>query len=137
MDLTLDQRIDKAHAEAERVEDNARQLEARRKHPICNWLLIERHQHQLALEKILDFRDASPDPMASGLPPAAIEWFWKTELPRLAKDRGIRIQIEERIDDLSTQESNSIRQNLPREQVQAMQKEKLKLELILAKFIKL
>jgi hypothetical protein len=29
MDLTLDQRIDKAHAEAERVEDNVRQLEAR------------------------------------------------------------------------------------------------------------
>jgi phage shock protein A len=29
MDLTLDQQIDKAHAEAEKVEDNARQLEAR------------------------------------------------------------------------------------------------------------
>ena len=47
-----------------------------RKHPVANWLLLPAHETRRALEKVLDIRDKSDDPLASGLPPAAIEWFY-------------------------------------------------------------
>jgi hypothetical protein len=109
----------------------------REKHPCADWLYLSPNDHQAALVRLMPICDKSTNPLASGLPQEAIKWFWRTELPRLAKDRGVRLQIEKRIDDLSTQESNSVGKNLPREYVQSMQKEKLKLELILAKFINL
>ena len=47
-----------------------------RKHPVANWLRLPAHETRRALDKVLDIRDKSDDPLASGLPPAAIEWFY-------------------------------------------------------------
>ena len=74
-----------------------------RKHPICNWLLMPPHEQRRALDKVLDFRDKSADPMASGMPPAAIQWFYSEELPRLCTRPDIKIQVEARIQELLQQ----------------------------------
>jgi hypothetical protein len=44
--------------------------------------------------------------MASGLPPAAERWFYEEELPRLVTRPEVRRQVEERIDELVTQQSD-------------------------------
>jgi hypothetical protein len=44
--------------------------------------------------------------MASGLPPAAERWFYEEELPRLVTRPKVRRQVEERIDELVTQQSD-------------------------------
>jgi len=77
-----------------------------RKHPIANWLLLPPHEQRRALDKVLVLRDQSDDPMASGLPEAAVEWFWESELPRLIARPEVRRQVEERIDDLVSQQSD-------------------------------
>lgn len=77
-----------------------------RKHPIANWLLLPPVEQRRALDKVMQFRDAAPDPMASGLPPAAERWFWDEELPRLVTRPEVRRQVEERIDELVTQQSD-------------------------------
>jgi len=48
----------------------------------------------------LQFRDTSPDPMASGLPEAAVAWFWTEELPRLLSRPDVRQQALERLQEL-------------------------------------
>ena len=65
-------------------------------HPVCNWVRIEPHEHRKALDKVLQLRDESDDPMASGMPPAAQEWFWTEELPRLIHRPDVRLQAESR-----------------------------------------
>ncbi len=74
-----------------------------RKHPICNWLLMPPHEQRRALDKVLDFRDKSADPMASGIPLAAIEWFYSEELPRLCARPDVRAQVEAHIQELLQQ----------------------------------
>jgi hypothetical protein len=112
-------------------------MSIKRKHPIGNWLYIEPDNYPGALSTLLHFRDRAPDPMASGMPEAAVDWFWKDELPRLAKDRGTRIQMERRIDYLTECEIIAGKMPVPPiDEIQAMQQEKLKLELILSRFIK-
>ena len=74
-----------------------------RKHPICNWLLMPPHEQRRALDKVLDFRDKSADPMASGIPLAAIEWFYSEELPRLCMRPDVRLQVEQQIQELLQQ----------------------------------
>ena len=74
-----------------------------RKHPICNWLRLPPHETRRALDKVLDFRDKSADPMASGMPPAAIEWFYSEELPRLCTRPDVKIQVEAQIQELLQQ----------------------------------
>jgi len=74
-----------------------------RKHPICNWLLMPPHEQRRALDKVLDFRDKSADPMASGIPLAAIEWFYSEELPRLCLRPDVRLQVEAHIQELLQQ----------------------------------
>ena len=74
-----------------------------RKHPICNWLLLPPHETRRALDKVLDFRDKSENPMASGLPPAAVEWFYSEELPRLCMRPDVRLQVEAHIQELLQQ----------------------------------
>ena len=77
-----------------------------RMHPVANWVRLAPHEHRRALDRVLAFRDAAPDPMASGLPEAAVQWFWSEELPRLCNRPEVRRQVEERIDDLVTQQSD-------------------------------
>jgi hypothetical protein len=67
-----------------------------KKHPVCNFLRIEPHEHRKALDRVLQFRDESDDRMASGMPPAAEEWFWAEELPRLINRPDVRLQVEAR-----------------------------------------
>jgi hypothetical protein len=71
-----------------------------RKHPVANWLRLPPGEQRRALDQVLAFRDAGDNPMASGLPPAAVDWFWNQELPRLANRPDVRPQIEERVAEL-------------------------------------
>ena len=74
-----------------------------RKHPVANWLLLAPGDCRRALDRVLDFRDKQADPNASGMPPAAIAWFYGEELPRLALRPGVRLQIEQHIQELLQQ----------------------------------
>ena len=76
-----------------------------RKHPVANWLLLSPVECRRALDKVLDFRDKQADPNASGLPPAAVEWFYGEELPRLCMRPDVRLQVEQRIQELLQQAS--------------------------------
>ena len=76
-----------------------------RKHPVANWLLLPPGDCRRALDKVLDFRDKQADPNASGMPPAAVAWFFAEELPRLALRADVRIQIEAHIQELLQQAS--------------------------------
>lgn len=71
-----------------------------RMHPVANWVRLAPHEHRRALDKVLQFRDTSPDPMASGLPEAAVQWFWTEELPRLLSRPDVRQQALERLQEL-------------------------------------
>jgi len=74
-----------------------------RKHPICNWLMLPAHEQRRALDKVLDFRDKSENPMESGMPPAAIQWFYSEELPRLCTRPDVQVQVEAHIQELLQQ----------------------------------
>jgi hypothetical protein len=71
-----------------------------RKHPIANWLRLAPHEHRHALDRVLQFRDSSDNPMASGMPEAATAWFWESELPRLLTRPDVRRQALERLVEL-------------------------------------
>jgi len=71
-----------------------------RKHPVANWVRLAPHEHRRALDKVLQFRDTSPDPLASGLPEAAVQWFWTEELPKLLSRPDVRQQALERLQEL-------------------------------------
>ena len=68
-----------------------------RKHPVANWLLLPPHEHRRALDRVLDFRDRDPNPNASGVPSAAVDYFWQTELPALLTRPYIRQLAQEQI----------------------------------------
>jgi hypothetical protein len=63
-----------------------------RKHPIANWVRLPPAECRRTLDRVLQFRDAAPDPTASGLPEAAVTWFWESELPRLLTRPDVRKQ---------------------------------------------
>ncbi len=71
-----------------------------RMHPVANWLRLPASETRRALDKVLDFRDKSADPTLSGMPPAAIQWFYSEELPRLCLRPDVRLQVEARIQEL-------------------------------------
>ena len=108
-----------------------------RKHPVANWLLLAPADQRRALDTVLAFRDAAPDPMASGLPPAAERWFYEEELPRLVTRPEVRRQVEARIDEHVTQQSD-IAAGLDQttkallQRLQALQTEVARLEGVLA-----
>jgi hypothetical protein len=58
---------------------------------------------QGALDKVLDFRDKSENPMESGMPEAAVEWFYSEELPRLCTRPDVRLQVAQQIQELLQQ----------------------------------
>jgi len=108
-----------------------------RKHPVANWLMLPPHEQRAALDKVIQFRDAAPDPMASGLPAAAEKWFYTEELPRLAQRPDVRRQIEARVDDLVAQQSDiaqamDLRHRALLERLQFLQSEVARLEGVLA-----
>ena len=74
-----------------------------RKHPVANWLLLPPGDCRRALDRVLDFRDKQADPNASGMPPAAIDWFFNEELPRLCMRDDVRIQVAQHIEELLQQ----------------------------------
>ena len=74
-----------------------------RKHPVAHWLLLSPGECRRALDKVLDFRDKQADPNASGMPPAALDWFYNEELPRLCMRPDVRLQVEQRIQELLQQ----------------------------------
>lgn len=74
-----------------------------RSHPVANWLRLPAHETRRVLDRVLDFRDKSADPSASGMPPAAIEWFYAEELPRLCMRPDVRLQVEQKIQELLQQ----------------------------------
>lgn len=92
-----------------------------RKHPVANWLLLPPHEHRRALDKVLDFRDQDSDPNASGLPAAAVDWFWLEELPRLMQRPEVRVFAQERVTELQARASD-LRQRIKR-QVGSMEAE--------------
>ena len=85
-----------------------------RKHPCANWLLLPPHEQRRALDKVLDFRDQDPDPNASGLPAAAVDWFWQQELPRLMQRPEVRVFAQERVSELTAQAAE-LRQRIERQ----------------------
>lgn len=70
-----------------------------RMHPVCNWLRCQGDDYNLSMEKVLSFRDEAmlQDPSSSGLPPAALAWFWTEQLPRLIQHPHYRRQAEEHL----------------------------------------
>jgi hypothetical protein len=74
-----------------------------RKHPIANWLYLPSHEQIAALDKVIAFRDKSVNPLEPGLPAEAIEWFWETELPRLAKRPEVRQQALARCNEITAE----------------------------------
>lgn len=79
-------------------------------HPCANWLRIPPHEHRRALDKVLRFRDQDSDPNASGLPAAAVDYFWQTELPALLIRPYIRQLAQERIAELNAKAADLNRQ---------------------------
>ena len=69
-------------------------------HPCANWLRLPAHETRRALDKVLDFRDKQADPNASGMPPAALDWFFSEELPRLCMRPDVRAQTEAHVEEL-------------------------------------
>ncbi len=74
-----------------------------RMHPVANWLRLPASETRRALDKVLDFRDKSADPTVSGMPPAAVEWFYSEELPRLCTRPDVRLQVEQHVLELMEQ----------------------------------
>lgn len=72
-----------------------------RMHPVASWVRLSPPEHRKALDKVLQFRDEAPDPMASGMPEAASRWFWSEELPRLMQRPEVRSQALEHLAQLS------------------------------------
>ena len=108
-----------------------------RKHPVANWLMLPPHEQRAALDTVLALRDASPDPLASGLPAAAVAWFYDEELSRLAQRPDVRRQIEARVDELVAQQSDiaqamDLRHRAQLERLQFLQSEVARLEGVLA-----
>jgi hypothetical protein len=72
-----------------------------KKHPVANWVPLPPHEYRRALNKVLDFRDLDPDPNRTGVPPAAVDWFWNIELPGLMHRPEVRVFAQERVSELN------------------------------------
>lgn len=73
-----------------------------RMHPVANWLRCQGDDYTKSMDKVLAFRDQDMqrDPSASGLPPAAVAWFWQEQLPQLLQHPHYRRQAEAHLDGL-------------------------------------
>lgn len=73
-----------------------------RMHPVANWIRCQGDDYARSLDQVLAFRDQDiqQDPSASGLPPAAVAWFWTEQLPQLLQQPHYRRQAEAHLDSL-------------------------------------
>lgn len=87
-----------------------------RMHPVANWIHLPPADQRRALDRVLAFRDQQleQDPSASGLPPAAVEWFWQTDLPALIQRPEVRRQVEQHLQDL-IQQAGDLDQQITRQ----------------------
>ena len=92
-----------------------------KKHPIANWLQLSPNEYRRVLDQVLRFRDQDPDPNASGLSAAAVDWFWQEELPRLMQRPEVRVFAQERVSELNAKAAD-LRQRIER-QIGSMQDE--------------
>lgn len=72
----------------------------RRRHPIVNWLFLEPGEARKTLDRVMQFRDEAPNPMASGVPAAAEAWAWAEQLPSLMHRPDLRKQAEAHLQEL-------------------------------------
>jgi len=72
----------------------------KRRHQIASWLWLEPGEARATLDRVMALRDEAPDPMASGLPEAAVEWFWVEQLPALLQRPDLRRQAEDHLQEL-------------------------------------
>ena len=99
-----------------------------RVHPVANWVRLPPYEQRVALERVMRFRDMDPNPRASGVPAAAVEFFWENELPSLMKRPDVQQFARERIAELQAK-SAELRQQVVRandallDQVEAAQQE--------------
>ena len=84
-----------------------------KKHPIANWVPLAPHEYRRALNKVLDFRDLDPDPNVTGVPAAAVDWFWQQELPRLMQRPEVLVFAQERVSELNAKAAD-LRQRIER-----------------------
>ncbi len=109
----------------------------RRRHQIANWLWLEPGEARATLDQVMRFRDAAPDPMASGLPEAAVEWFWTEQLPALVSRPDVRQQATEHLQEVQ-QEADAVTEQLSRQapdllaRLQVLQAEVKRLEEVLS-----
>lgn len=87
-----------------------------RMHPVANWIHLPPADQRRALNQVLAFRDQQleRDPTASGLPPAAVEWFWQTDLPAMIQRPEVRRQVEQHLQDL-IQQAGDLDQQITRQ----------------------
>lgn len=73
-----------------------------RMHPCANFIRCQGNDYQISMDQVLAFRDQQmqQDPSASGLPPAAIQWFWTEQLPQLLRQPHYRRQAEAHLNSL-------------------------------------
>ena len=73
-----------------------------RMHPCANFIRCTGNDYQISMDRVLAFRDEQmqQDPSASGLPPAAIAWFWQEQLPQLLQQPHYRTQAKAHLDSL-------------------------------------
>ena len=73
-----------------------------RMHPVVNWLRCQGDDYTRSMDAVLAFRDQQmqQDPSASGLPPAALAWFWQEQLPQLLQQPHYRNQAKAHLDSL-------------------------------------
>ena len=90
-----------------------------KKHPVANWIQLSPSEYRRVLNKVLDFRDLDPDPNASGLPAAAVDWFWTQELPQLMQRPEVQQFASEHVAQLNAKAAE-LRHRIER-QVGAMQ----------------
>lgn len=53
-----------ASAQSKRAQHLEVVMAIARMHPVANWCRLSPHEHRRTLDKVLQFRDAAPDPMA-------------------------------------------------------------------------
>jgi len=73
-----------------------------RMHPVANWLRCQGDDYTQSMDAVLAFRDqaVASDPSHTGLPPAALTWFWTEQLPQLLRQPHYRRQAEQQLEAL-------------------------------------
>jgi hypothetical protein len=108
----------------------------RRRHQIANWLWLEPGEARATLDEVMRFRDEAPNPLASGLPEAAVSWFWDEQLPALIQRPEVRQQAADHLQEVQ-READAVAEQLNRQapdllaRLQALQAEVQRLEEVL------